>query len=87
MAHLTFQGRLIHECADPNGQHDATRNQIHASSDPGNDRLAVRRLGSDVARRLDTMSTFVSRDGGAHRARRPDSEIHSVSGSLAEEQP
>ena len=40
-----------------------------------NNRLAVRRLRSDVARRLDTMSTGVSGDGGACRPRGTEVKI------------
>jgi hypothetical protein len=42
----------INECADY-GQHRAARNQVHATSDARYDRLAVRRLGGHMARRMD----------------------------------
>jgi len=49
---LDVSFRLIDECADPDGQHDAARNQISSPSDASHDRLAIRRLARFLARRL-----------------------------------
>jgi len=81
MANLTSRCDLINECADPNGQHDAPRNQVPTPSDPGNDRLPVRGLSRVLALRLDPASTVVSRDGGAHRPRGPEVEPDSACSS------
>jgi hypothetical protein len=66
---------LINECADSNGQRHAARNQVHAPSDTGHDRLPVRRLEGHMARRLEQMQvalfgygrTGKSRTGGGAR--------------------
>ncbi len=53
MTNLTFRCDLINECADYNGPHNASRNQIPSTSDASHDRLALRRLGGVLAWRLD----------------------------------
>ena len=67
MANLTFRCDLINERADPNGRHDAARNQIPSSSNAGHDRLAVRRLARMLARRLDSMPAELLGYGRAGR--------------------
>ncbi len=53
--------RAISVC-DPNGQHDAIGNQIHAPSHAGNDRLPFRRLAGDLGI-LDQASPIVPGHG------------------------
>jgi hypothetical protein len=56
---------LINECADNGGQHDAARNQVHATSDAGYDWLPLRRLGSVLARRVEQIPAALLGFGGA----------------------
>ena|SRR5216684_7163841 len=69
-ARLDVSFRLINECADPdNGQHDAARNKISSTADPGNARLPVRRLGGVLAGRMEQTPAALSGNGRAGRVR------------------
>jgi hypothetical protein len=57
---LDVPRRLINECADSDGQHNAARNQVPSPSDTSYDRLPVRRLGGHLARRMDQMPAELS---------------------------
>ncbi len=79
MDDLTLRLSPSNECADPDGQHDAARNQVPSPSDASYNRLAVRRLGGVLARRLDPMPSDLFGHGRAGRPRGLEGEVGSPS--------
>jgi hypothetical protein len=79
MANLTFRDGLINERTDPNGQRDAARNQIPPPSDAGHDRFALRRLGGDLARRMDPTPAELLGYGRADHPRGLEVEVGKAS--------
>lgn len=70
---------LINEYADPGGQHNAARNQVHAPSDTRYDRLPLRRLGGVLAWRLEQMPAELLGHGRAGRSRGLEGEVRNPS--------
>jgi hypothetical protein len=76
---LDVSFRLINECADSNDQRDAARNQVPSTSDAGHGGLALRRLGGDLARRMDPTPAELLGYGRADHPRGLEVEVGKAS--------